>query len=283
MSRVQALTSEAEVVVLDDEQAVARDAARRLTAALGEAIDKRGVAHVALTGGSSAVSLYRELVQPEWRDAIDWSRVHLWWGDERFVPVDHPDSNTGLAYNMLLNLAARAGQSGVGALSTDIDAGGVPALPIRAENVHPYEVDEALSESDPADLVAERYVEALDAALPKVGGLPAFDVILLGVGGDGHTLSVFSDSRALRDGAPLVLSVPAPRHIGPHHPRVTFNPLLLRPARHVIVMVSGEDKAETLAKVFAAERDPRRLPAQLALLPNAVWLLDRTAAAQLER
>jgi len=283
MSRALAQTSEAEVNVLEDEPAVARDAARRLTAALAEAIDERGVAHVALTGGSAAVSLYRELVRPEWRDAVDWSRVHLWWGDERFVPVDHPDSNTGLAYNMLLNLPARAGQSGVGALSTDIDAGEVPALPIRAENVHPYEVDETLSESDPADLVAERCREGLDAALPKVGGLPAFDVILLGVGGDGHILSVFPGSRALRDDAPLVLSVPAPRHIGPHHPRVTFNPLLLRAARHVVVMVSGDDKAEIVGRVFAAERDAQQLPAQLALLPNATWLLDRAAAAQLER
>jgi 6-phosphogluconolactonase len=275
--------AEAEIVVLDGPPDVAHEAARRLVAALDAAIAERGQAHVALTGGSSALALYRELVRPEWRQAVAWDRVHLWWGDERFVPVDHPDSNIGLAYSVLLAVAARTGESGMGAQGVDVTAGDFPGLPILAENVHPFDVDETLSESDPGALAAQIYAEEIAGTLPSGrGGLPAFDVILLGVGEDGHILSVFPDSEVLATDAPLVTFVAAPQHVGPHHPRITLNPRLLKTARTVIVMVSGERKAEIVRRVLAGRRDPRRLPAQLAVRPNAVWLLDSAAAAQLE-
>ena len=88
---------DAEVVVLPDEPAVARAAAERTVAVLRAALEMHGTAHLALTGGSSAVTLYRELAGNPWRDAIDWREVHMWWGDDRFVPRDHPESNAGLA------------------------------------------------------------------------------------------------------------------------------------------------------------------------------------------
>ncbi|HWH23898.1 MAG TPA: 6-phosphogluconolactonase [Candidatus Limnocylindria bacterium] len=283
-------SSAPEIVVLADTEAVAAEAARRIVPALADAIDARGEAHLALTGGSSAIALYRELADARWLAAVDWTRVHLWWGDDRFVPVDHPDSNIGMAYNMLLKAGARTGESGVGAQTSDIVDGTSPALPIRPENIHPFEIDEALSESDPAELVAERYAEKLTQLLPRgAGGLPAFDVLLLGVGGDGHIMSVFPDSdvaRAAAEGdrdAPLVASLPAPDHIEPHLPRVTLSPRLLPAAGLVLVMTSGDDKADVLGRVFWAEHDPVRLPAQLALLPNAIWLLDSAAAAELPR
>ena len=269
-----------EVVVLPHESAIATEAARRLTAALRGAVEERGEGHIALTGGSSAVALYRELVRQEWRDAVDWSRVHLWWGDERLVPVDHPDSNVGLAYSMLLAMAARAGMSGMGAEGTDVTAGDVVGLPVRAENVHPYEVDEMLSESDPGALVADEYREELERYLPAMGNLPGFDVVLLGVGPDGHILSVFPRSRVLRS-EELVLSVPAPDHVEPHHPRVTVNPRLLRAAGLVLVMAAGGGKAKVLADVLGDTNDPARWPAQLARLPNAEWLIDEASAGRL--
>jgi len=285
MKRQEVNVGEVEVVVLADEQALALESARRLVEALGRAIDERGEAHVALTGGSSAVALYRELTEPEWFEAIDWGGVHLWWGDDRFVPVDHPDSNIGLAYSMLLASGARSGESGsIGATAVDVARPGGPGLPIPVNNVHPFEIDEALSESDAGELVAQRYAEALGEQLPRgAGGLPAFDVILLGVGPDGHILSVFPGSAALEPGAPLVLAVPAPRHVEPHLPRVTLNPRLLEAAGLVVVMASGARKADVLADVLEGEHDPRRLPAQLAALHNAVWLLDEPAASRLGR
>jgi len=257
-----------ELVVLADEAAVAREAARRLVDAVGAAIGDRGEAHIALTGGSTAVSLYRELVKPEWRAALNWERVHLWWGDERFVPVDHPDSNIGLAYNILLELSAHS------------EAGDPPELHILPENVHPYQIDESLGESEPAQLAADLYTAALERYLPTDGGLPAFDVIMLGVGSDGHILSIFPGNKAL-DSAALVVVVPAPRHIEPHHQRVSLHPQLLRVAGLVIVMVAGDAKADVIGDIFGKDRDPARWPAQLALLPNAVWLLDRSAASKL--
>jgi 6-phosphogluconolactonase len=254
------------IVVLPDKQAVAAESARRLVDALADAVEQRGEAHLALTGGSSAVALYSELVRPEWHAALDWRRVHLWWGDDRFVPVDHSDSNIGMAYEMLLNPDEGDG------------------LPVPAENIHPFEIDEALSESNAADLVAQRYAEQLDEILPTGGdGLPAFDVILLGVGGDGHLMSVFPDSEAFEPDTPLVFAVPAPEHIGPHLPRVTLHPRLFGAAGRLLVMISGEDKAEVLADILEGERDPRRLPAQLAVRPNALWLLDEKAAGRLRQ
>lgn len=258
---------ETNIVVLRDKQAVAAEAARRLVDALAAALAQRAEAHVALTGGSSAVALYTELAQPGWRTAIDWSRVHLWWGDDRFVPVDHPDSNIGMTYELLLS-------------TTGADDG----LAVPAENIHPYEIDEALSESDAAGLVAQRYAETLDELLPKgTGGRPAFDVILLGVGGDGHLMSIFPDSQAFDVDEPLVLAVPAPQHIGPHLPRVTLHPRLFNSAGLLLVMVSGPEKADVLADILDGERDPRRLPAQLAVRDNAVWLLDAAVAARLRQ
>jgi len=273
---------EAQVVVLPDRGEVAQDAAGRLVAVLDAALVRRGEAHLALTGGSSAVALYEALAGGEWRDALDWSLVHLWWGDDRFVPVDHPESNVGLAYRLLLAIGARAGESGSGAAGVDVAVGDVPGLQVDVEKVHPFEIDEALSESDAAALVAQRYAEELERCLPRdEDGMPAFDVFLLGVGGDGHILSVFPNSAALEPDAPAVLEIPAPDHIEPHLPRVTLNPRLLAAARLVLVMVSGEGKAEIVRRVLRGERDPRRLPAQLADRPNAVWLLDEAAAALL--
>jgi 6-phosphogluconolactonase len=267
---------ETRIVVLADKTAVAGESARRLVEALAGAIDRRGEAHVALTGGSSAAELYRELAQPAWRDALDWGRVHLWWGDDRFVPVDDPESNIGMAYELLLGARTRPGEA------AEADSRPPTALPVPAENIHPFEIDEALSESDAAQLVAQRYAETMVSVLPRrAGGLPAFDVVLLGVGGDGHLMSVFPDSEAFEPGAPLVLAVPAPQHIGPHLPRVTLHPRVFEAAALLLVMVSGEAKADVVARILEGERDARRLPAQLADRSNAVWLLDEGAAAQL--
>jgi 6-phosphogluconolactonase len=276
-------SSQAEVVVLDDQDAVARAAAERLTSELGATINERGEAHLVLTGGSSAVALYQELAARS-REAVDWSRVHLWWGDERFVPNDHPESNIGMAYAILLAISERWGTSGTGGESADIDAGDVPGLPIRVENVHPFQIDEALSESHAAELVAERYAEEIEARVPASrGGLPRFDVILLGVGPDAHIMSAFPGSAALEDDAPLVLAIPAPEHVGPHLPRVTMSPRLLESAGHVIVMVSGDKKAEAVRRALAGDEPPGDVPARLAVRPNATWFIDREAAADLDR
>ena len=255
-----------EVVVLEDAAAVAREAAQRTIAALAAAVGERHVAHIALTGGSTAAPLYRALASPQNHAALDWSRVHLWWGDERFVPSDHPDSNAGLAYAQLLG----GGDEG------DL------ALLINLENVHPVPVEEALSDDDPVALAAQRYAEELTRnVLLARGGVPRFDVLLSGLGVDGHVLSIFPGSPALADEAPIVLAIPAPEHVEPHIARITLSARSIAEAGTVIVMATGAGKADIVASVLGSERDVSRWPAQSALSANAVWLLDQAAAAQL--
>jgi 6-phosphogluconolactonase len=272
----------ADVAILDDEAAVAREAASRTVAVLGEALSARGVAHVALTGGSSAVALYRELASPPFRDAIDWQSVHMWWGDERFVPRDHPESNAGLAFRTLFAIAAFTGESGAGGSGADVEAGAEAGLVVDAEKVHPIETEEAIANGSGPAWAAQAYVTALERLVPRgAGGIPAFDVILLGVGPDGHTLSIFPGSSGLAEDAPIVLPVDAPEHVEPRLARVTLAARVLPAASRVLVMSAGDTKAEMLAQVLGPERSAARWPAQAAILPNATWLVDEAAAAGL--
>lgn len=286
----------AELLVLRTADEVAREAATRTVAALAAAIERRGAAHIALTGGSSAVPLYREL-SGRMRDALPWERVHLWWGDDRFVPIEHPESNTGMAYRLLLGLpvgvsaagpSAPAGAAAAGAAAAGAAAAGeaaavaVPGLPVDPQHVHPIEVEETLSDDDPTGLAAELYAAELGRFVPTApGGVPRFDVILSGIGPDGHMMSIFPDSPALAADAPFVMGVPAPTHVEPHLPRVTLTARLLPEAGLLIVVATGDAKREMMARVLGGELDPARWPVQRALLPNAVWLLDDAIAADL--
>lgn len=273
----------AEVLVLADEESVSREAARRTVEGLRAAIEIRGEAHLALSGGSSAVSLYRVMAQDPWRSALPWDSVHMWWGDDRFVPRDHPESNTGLAYRLLFAVSAHAGESGgTGAEGVDVLAGDAPGLRIDVDKVHPMESEEAIARGEPGTWAAQRYVEDLERWLPNgAGGVPAFDVFLAGVGPDGHILSVFPGSPALADDAPVVMGIPAPEHVEPHLARITLATRVLPAAGTVIVMASGAAKADVIATVLGDERDPERWPSQTAFLDNAVWLVDAAAASGL--
>jgi 6-phosphogluconolactonase len=241
------------LLVASGPHVIARTAADLLIGWLAEALAMRGEAHVALTGGSSARGLYMELREPGRRAAIDWTRVHLWFGDDRFVPTTDPECNSGLAQRTLL-------------------APGGPAVP--RDHVHPVPADAAMAAGEDQDWAAAAYARQILLAVPATDGVPAFDVVLLGMGSDAHILSVFPGSAALESGAPVVLGVPAPTHIAPHLPRVTLSPAVLPRARHLLVLVPGAAKAAVVAAVFGAERDPTRWPAQLAIRDNATWLLD---------
>jgi 6-phosphogluconolactonase len=272
---------EHELVVLDDADEIGREAALRTIAALATGIAERGVSHLGLTGGSSAIPLFKALRGESGRAAVDWDRVHLWWVDERFVPTDHPESNAGAAYRLLLGVAQRAAQSGQGGDYTDVTAGDVPALPIDPNHVHPVEVEETLSDDEPVELAAQLYARELNRFVPLGhGGVPMFDVLMSGVGPDGHILSLFPGSPGLDPDAPICIGVPAPEHVEPHIARVSLTARVLPAARLVLIMSSGEGKAPILAQVLGDEVDARRWPAQAARLPNAVWLLDRAAASQ---
>ena len=243
LPNVRGLPVTAEVLVAADPPGIAEAAAERIAAWLNEALRSRPLAHLALTGGSSAGHLAAEWHKPRWHAAVPWDRVHLWWGDERFVPADHPDSNFGAAFRELLS------------------EGG---LPVPRGNVHPVPVDTAIAEDRDAAWTATAYRDEVLTFLPRstAVGLPAFDVILLGVGPDGHVLSVFPDSPALDPASPLVMAVPAPTTVDPKVPRITLSPRLLDAATHVLPMVGGASKA------LVVKRHPLMAGARGAL-PNS--------------
>ncbi len=188
---------------------------------------------------------------------MDWSRVHLWFGDERVVPIDHPDSNAGLASRELLGPGGPASRP-----PPDARRRGCRGHGRRYRRCRPV-----------------RGGAGRDS--PDVGGVPVFDLLLLGMGPDGHVLSVFPDSPALMAGMPLVLPIPAPSHIRPALPRVTLNPVVIGAARAVLLIAGGAAKAPTVADVLGTVWDPVRLPAQLCDVATATWLLDPDSSALL--
>jgi 6-phosphogluconolactonase len=267
--------SEPEIVVVRDAEAGATRTAAAIATTLSDAVGERdGRADWATTGGSTAPAIYRALLAPALSDRIPWERVHTWWGDDRFVPSDHPLSNVRPFDDIMLE------GGGWESVHSDDHRGRVR---IPAANVHPFRTGEAIGVGEDAeDCARDLAAELREAGLPASDGWPVFDLVLLGIGPDGHILSVFPGSRA-HDARALALAVAAPTHVEPHVARVTLNPEIVRVARHVLVAAYGAAKRDVIARVFGTEIDPRALPAQLARREGATWILDEDAAANLPR
>jgi 6-phosphogluconolactonase len=281
------------LLVLPSPEAVAVAAAGEIARGLAAAVAGRGVAHWATTGGSAAPGIYRVLRVPPLRDAVDWDRVHVWWGDDRFVPADHPLSNVLPLTQILLD--SGGDETGSGATSAGVAAAGAGVhLPVA--NLHPVPVSAAIEGGGGPAWAAAAYAEALVSMVPEAdgsfgvppaaadrsgGGVPAFDVVVLGVGPDGHVLSVFPGS-AVWDDPSLCAAVPAPSHVEPHVARVTMHPRLLAAARRVLVVSTGASKADVVGRAWAGG-DERELPVRATFLRNATWLLDEAAASNLPR
>jgi 6-phosphogluconolactonase len=256
-----------EIIVLPDAARGATEGARRLAEHLATAAALRGVAHFATTGGSTAAPMYRAFLSPGIRDRMPWTALHVWWGDDRFVPPGDPDSNVTQFDEILV-----AGDP----------VAGLPGARLAPDRIHPVPVAATLAAGGGVDAAAARYAAEIGAALPRVGGLPAFDAMVLGVGPDGHCLSVFPQCEAFdADRRQFAVAIAAPTHVGPHLSRVTLHPALVGAARAVVVLAFGGGKAEVLARVLAPEGDVRDLPARLARRAGATWVLDRDAAALL--
>ncbi len=239
---------------LPDLEAVSRAAAQDLVDLAQAAIAERGRFCVALSGGSTPRRMYELLAEaPRWAQ-LDWRRVEFFWGDERAVPPEHPDSNYGMAAAVLLR-----------------------KLGIAPERIHRI----AGELPDPAEAAA-RYQDELARvfATPADSLPPIFDLILLGMGPDGHTASLFPYGQALTERRRWVVGYQVAR-LG--KPRITLTPPLLNRAAEVRLLVTGADKADTLREALEGPREPERLPVQL-IVPEAgrlVWLVDRAAAARL--
>jgi 6-phosphogluconolactonase len=246
--------------------AVSSTAAEEIVRALRAGIDNGGAVHWATTGGSAAPGMYRALKAPDTGGGLDWGLIHTWWGDDRFVPPDHPLSNV-LPLNQVLLADEANGWAGIG---------------IPASNLHPFPVPEALARGVGPAWTAARYAESLRELVPlDDAGTPVLDLIILGVGPDGHLLSVFPGS-LVWDEPDLCAGVPAPTHVEPHVERVTIHPRLLAAARAVLVITSGAPKAQPVAEGWAGG-DPREIPLRAARLPQATWIMDAPAAAGIRR
>ena len=239
--------------VLPTAAALAEAAADRIVAAARNAIRRRERCLLALSGGSTPRLVYPLLASSPRVDAVDWSRVSFFWGDERGVPPDHPDSNYGLARRLLLD-----------------------HLPgVRPEAAHRMPADTA---DRPA--AAAAYEGELRRLASRTGQqLPRFDLVWLGMGPDGHTASLFPGASTLDERERLVVVATAPEGMAVKD-RMTFTLPLINAARAVLFVVAGQDKA---AAIRSVRRGSRRLPAARVRARSTLWLLDPLAAGRAGR
>ena len=236
-----------------DSDALVAAASERLVGAIDAAVTARGRALIVLTGGGNGNGILRQLSDSAQR--IDWSKVHLFWGDERYVPEDDDERNEKQAREALID-----------------------HVDIPARNVHPIAASDGDFDDDLA-AAALAYEQILAAYAEPGDSAPAFDVHLLGVGPEGHINSLFPDTAAVRETTELVIGVedspkPPPR-------RITLTLPAVRNSREVWLLVSGSAKAEAVAAAINGA-DPVDVPAAGAVgSEQTVWLLDAEAAAKL--
>jgi 6-phosphogluconolactonase len=236
------------LIICTDLESLSREAAERFAAAVEGRVREQGIARVALAGGTTPRRLYELLGTDEFRTRLPWGKVHFFWGDERLVPLDRPESNYRMARETLLK-----------------------HLALPKENVHPVPV------ASTAEAAALAYEQELRQHFRQRRGLPAFDLILLGLGADGHTASLFRRSATLNEKERLVVATQSPTS---GLPRVTLTLPVLNEARQVFFLAAGENKAAALRLAVEA---PGTLPAQLVAPRRGLltWLVDTAAASQL--
>jgi 6-phosphogluconolactonase len=243
-----------DVVVEPDADRLARTVAEALVARLAAAQALRGTASVVLTGGTIGTAVLERvagLAAEPVRETVDWAQVDVWWGDERFVPADDDERNEKGARRALLD-------------AVGVDPARVHAMPAS---------DGEFAEPEDA---AAWYADQLAAA--GGGAVPRFDVLLLGMGPEGHVASIFPGSPAVADDRPVVAVRDCPK---PPATRISLGFTAIGAAEEVWIVVSGEGKAQAVARALTGA-EPRDLPAAGARGARATrWLLDAAAAAEL--
>ncbi len=237
-----------EIEVAPDAQALAKHALAHVVRIAKAAIRVHEQFNVALVGGSTPRGLYSLLAQ----ERLDWDRVHFFWGDERCVPPDNIDSNYRMVYDALLN-----------------------HIPVPPGNIH------RIHGELPAKSAAREY--ETDLHLFFNADLPHFDLILLGLGTDGHTASLFPGTLAIQEEVHWV--APVSHHLPPPPlvDRVTLTPIVINASANILFLASGADKARILAQVLHPNSRSKVLPAQLVAPTSGrvYWLVDQAAAAGL--
>jgi len=233
------------LIATPDAAQAAREACARMTRSIHEALKERGGATIALSGGSSPGDAYRLLAQ----QTIDWNKVHVYWVDERAVPPEHERSNYGAARRTLLD-----------------------AINIPPQNVHRMRGEDPDIEKAAADYDAE----LRDTVKAKVGGVPALDLLVLGVGDDGHTASLFPGEETVNITDRLVAAVPA---VAGREARLTLTVPMLENAKASTIIVLGKSKHEPLERIWATSGDVKQTPARVirGFRGAITWVIDRAA------
>ena len=237
------------IAIYPDIATLSHDAAQHIVRIANESIATYGRFTMALSGGTTPRKTYELLGSEPYSRQINWTLVHIFWGDERSVPPESPDSNYRMAHEILLS-----------------------KIPVPAVQVH-----RMLANEPNRDAASQEYVEEMQRVF-ATDDIPSFDLIQLGMGPEGHTASLFPHQEALHEERRLVMPVSVPK---PPPDRLTFTPPLLNAARNILFLVTGSDKADALHAVLEGPYQPDEYPTQIVRPPNGevVWMVD-TAAAQ---
>lgn len=241
-----------EIVRFENAEAVAQAGAELFRKKAQKAIEASGAFRVALSGGSTPKRMFAILAGPPFFCSVDWGKVHLFWSDERSVPLDHPDSNFKTARTLLID---RVG--------------------LLAANIHPMLAQTSLSDGGrDYEISISR-----DFGVPLDGPPPSFDLVYLGMGSDAHTASLFPDTEALKEKKRWVVRNSVPKL---STTRLTFTYPLINAARSVCFLVCGNDKAEPLREVIRGTKNLAQFPSQgVEPVGELLWYCDESALAQL--
>ena len=245
------MPTSAAVIVYKDANELARQAAGYILSSIEQTLVGHERFSLVLSGGSTPKAIYTLLGQPPLVDRVPWSRVHFFWGDERCVPPDHADSNYCMAYETLLS-----------------------HLVLPLQNIHRIQGEIPPEES------AASYEQTITEFFGEHIRPPRFDLVLLGMGNDGHTASLFPDSPALDETQRWVVAVDHTQLPAPLVARVTMTLPLLNAARRIALIVSGAAKAGQVRRALSEDGDATVLPVQRVYPEDGemVWLLDDAAA-----
>lgn len=242
-----------ELLVFDTTEELFKSAAARIARLAHEAVEARGEFLFVLAGGETPKPLYRRLAGENYRNEIPWQQTHIFWGDERAVPPDDPQSNFGMAAEHLLQ-----------------------DLPLPTSNIHRIKGEMG------AAAAARDYARELQSLSAQSLAWPRFDLVLLGLGSDGHTASLFPGSTHPSRSAQATLAVTG-SYDQRATSRVTLTPPVFNSSRHIFFLVTGEKKASILANVLDEEQSAVRYPSRRIKPARGIvtWYIDRAAAAKL--
>lgn len=246
------MTNERRVLVHPDENSLIGAVAARFLTKLVDLLDDLDEVNVVLTGGGAGGGVQRAVASSSMRDSIDWTRVHFWWGDERFLPKQDPERNETQAREALLDL-----------------------IPTPESNIHPYPASDEIADLDRA---ADAYATVLAEHAPAGKSVPRFDIMFLGVGPDGHIASLFPERDGYHSGTKTVVGVTdAPK---PPPVRLSLTLPVLNSADRIWMVLAGAEKASALGLALAGASEDEVPVAGVQGRKRTVFFVDQAAAAQ---